>query len=240
MTVVTLNEYRPLPRADHVAWISARIQEAPTSDGPWTLIDTVALAPVDTDPEHPLLRSFTSDAATLDEGWYRVIFADATGATSPPTSPVPNVPRQMANRPTVRRVAAILRVRPKTAGGTTLDTFTEDTNPTAEQVEQYIDEALGEVMAQTGTTIPEELADFVAGTVAVRAAQFVELGYPEVLGTARTSFTELETIYKDRLPWLLEAIQEAQEGDVEAGGGGADAAWGFPAATWGFIESERA
>lgn len=145
-----------------------------------------------------------------------------------------------ALRPTVQRVAAWLRVRPKTLGGVTLTTFTEETNPTTAQVDQLIDEALGEVMAQTGTTIPAELADFVAGTIAVRAAQFVELGYPEVLGTARTSFDELETIYKDRLPWLLEAIQEAETGDIEAGGGGADAAWGFPAATWGFIESERA
>lgn len=90
--VVTLTGYTPTPRFDSVPWTEARIEEGTTSDGPWTQIDVITLDPVDPDPSDPLERNFTTDEASDTIGlFYRIIFADAGGATLQPTVPVQNV-----------------------------------------------------------------------------------------------------------------------------------------------------
>jgi hypothetical protein len=109
MTVVSFDSYLPPPRYDAVPWHEARIDEAPTSAGPWALIDTVTLAPIDTDPAKPMVRSFTTEAATGEELWYRITFADAQGDMAQPTWPQQNA----AGRPpyaTVEELAGLLHV----------------------------------------------------------------------------------------------------------------------------------
>lgn len=84
--VITFEDYRPGIRYDDEPWTTIRIEEAASSTGPWTVIDTIAIDPVDTDPGAPASRSFTTEQATLEEGWYRVSFLDASGdvqATDP-------------------------------------------------------------------------------------------------------------------------------------------------------------
>jgi len=81
MNVITFENYRPGPRQDGEPWTQVTIEESATPDGTWTLIDTITLSPVDTDPASPQLRSFTTENATLTDGWYRVTFLDADGDT---------------------------------------------------------------------------------------------------------------------------------------------------------------
>jgi hypothetical protein len=74
--------YRPGERDDGLPWTTAKIYEAPDvsgAPGSWTLIDTITLSPVDTDPTEPAVRNLTTTHATLTVGWYRVIFTDAAG-----------------------------------------------------------------------------------------------------------------------------------------------------------------
>src|SRR4051794_11477539 len=68
-----------MAREDGQAWVSVEIEESVDVLGPWTLIDTIALSPVDPDPANPQDRSFTTSSGTLDRGWYRAVFVDALG-----------------------------------------------------------------------------------------------------------------------------------------------------------------
>jgi hypothetical protein len=88
MTVITLTDFSPPPRFDGLPFTQARIEEAATASGTFTAIETFALDPVDADPESPASRSFTTEDATLDDGWYRVVFIDANGDESQPSDPV--------------------------------------------------------------------------------------------------------------------------------------------------------
>jgi phage gp36-like protein len=93
-TDLTLAGYRPPPRypPDNAPWQTARIDEAPDRAGPWTTIEPAfALNPPVTDPANPPTYNFTTTGATLERGWYRVVFADTAGvlAVSAPTQNVP-------------------------------------------------------------------------------------------------------------------------------------------------------
>jgi hypothetical protein len=136
--VITFSNYRPTPRYDAIPWTDVRIYEAATADAEdvdWTLIDTVALSPVDADPSDPASRDITTElASSTDDLWYRLVFVDATGDTLAPTVPVQNVvsPTPYA---TVDELARILKIR----------------QPTAEQVEameRVLLAAAGEIDAE--------------------------------------------------------------------------------------------
>ncbi len=89
--VITLEGYTPVARYDSIPWTQARIEEGATIDGPWTVIDTKALSPVDADPSHPATRNFTTEnGSAATNYWYRVVFLDATGDDTLPTSPFQN------------------------------------------------------------------------------------------------------------------------------------------------------
>ena len=47
--------------------------------------------PPDADPALPVARNFTTELGTALDYWYRIVFADATGDTCVPTTPVQNV-----------------------------------------------------------------------------------------------------------------------------------------------------
>jgi hypothetical protein len=89
--VVTFVGYRPPVRYDGIPWTRVRIQEAAAEDGSYTQLEEILFSPVDTDPSQPQTRSFTTELGTAIDYWYRVVFADATGDTSVPTTPVQNI-----------------------------------------------------------------------------------------------------------------------------------------------------
>lgn len=113
--VVTLEDFRPSPRYDSEPWTDARIYEATTAAGPWTLLETIAITPVDADPENPAYRSFTTDLGTADELWYQIVFIDADVSTGQPTVPVQNVPDDLPTYGTVSELARILKISSPTA-----------------------------------------------------------------------------------------------------------------------------
>lgn len=88
---ISFSGYRPSPRYDSIPWTDVQIEEGATSSGPWTVIDTIALSPVDSNPAVPMWRDFTTELASDTPGlWYRVTFLDATADSSQPTNPVQN------------------------------------------------------------------------------------------------------------------------------------------------------
>lgn len=109
--VISFTGYTPAARYDSTPWTEVRIEEGATSAGPWTLIDTIALSPVDSDPANPATRSFTtSNASDTDGLWYRLTFADAAGATLEPTFPVQNIASRIPYA-SAEELAELLRVK---------------------------------------------------------------------------------------------------------------------------------
>lgn len=74
--VVTIEDVSPAPRADGIAWNRARFEQAPAALGPWTPLETIALDPLDADPREPQSRELTTTLATLDPGFFRIVFLD--------------------------------------------------------------------------------------------------------------------------------------------------------------------
>jgi hypothetical protein len=89
--IVSFTEYELEPRYDGIPWSTVRIHESAAEAGPYTQIDEFALDPLDVNPAHPSKRSFTTDQATLNNGWYKVEFLDAI-ANVQATDPVYNSP----------------------------------------------------------------------------------------------------------------------------------------------------
>lgn len=90
--VISFEDYQPTPRFDDIAWTQARIDEGDSSTGPWNTIDTIDLDPVDSDPSHPAVRSFTTENASDTPAlWYRIVFLDASSDQAQPTDPIQNI-----------------------------------------------------------------------------------------------------------------------------------------------------
>jgi hypothetical protein len=144
----------------------------------------MALLP-ELDPGRPSEHSFTTEKATLPQGWYRISFVDESGDESVATPVVFN--RTDPRRPSVDDVALLLRTRTVGAGpggsligGDTgpveLTTFTAETRPTATEVEAMIDVASDEVLAQ----LPAEIASSfhaIRRSIALRAAVLIEASF---------------------------------------------------------------
>lgn len=109
--VVSFFDYTPAPRFDSTPWTDVQIEEAATSSGPWTVIDTLALSPTDADPANPQSRSFTITNGTAPDLWYRVTFVDGGGNLSLPSAPVQNLQLVTAPYATVDELLRILRIR---------------------------------------------------------------------------------------------------------------------------------
>lgn len=108
--VVTLEDFRPSPRYDGEPWTDAQIYEGTASTGVFTLLETQALSPVDSDPENPAYRNFTTDLGTADELWYQIVFVDADMSTGQPTAPIQNLPDDRPVYASVSELAQLLRV----------------------------------------------------------------------------------------------------------------------------------
>lgn len=114
--VVTFEGYRPVARYDATPWTDVRIEESDTdtlSDTTvWTEVETVALSPVDADPENPAYRDFTTELASdTADLWYRIIFVDGSGDESLPTTPVQNVAASVSAFATAEELFPILNIR---------------------------------------------------------------------------------------------------------------------------------
>jgi hypothetical protein len=169
--VVTFLRYRPPARFDSLPWTEVRIEESATEDGTYTQIDAIALSPLDADPSDPAFRSFTTELGTALEYWYRILFADASGDISQPTTPIQNlaslaVPDVLAYA-TTNELARILKIR----------------TPTAEQniaMQRVLDAAALEIDAELGRVSPYD--DPPALVVEVNLNRAVELWHQEPIG----------------------------------------------------------
>ena len=85
--VVNLTDYVPPARYDNIAWAQGQIWYSPDNNSDYTLLSTVTLAPVDSNPAEPLTRNFTVSNAPTAAGWLYVTFVDALGNQAP-TNPV--------------------------------------------------------------------------------------------------------------------------------------------------------
>jgi hypothetical protein len=202
--VVRLEGYVPGQRDDQ-PWTLARINEGPSRTGPWTLLETKALTPVDVDPAtveegaegtwiNPLERNFTTTLATSPQDWFQVVFADAVGNLQPaPAVYFPNP----AMRPSALDVATLLWARTKTAGGQTTGVFDATTRPTATQVEMFIDAAVEDVVGRTGT-VPERLWGMAREAAKVRTAMSIEVSFrPEQASEAGSAYSLLRNDWLD-------------------------------------------
>jgi hypothetical protein len=201
--IVTLTDYTPAARYDGEPWTQARLEEAASRAGTYTPLETFTLDPVDADPEAPAARSFTSDLATLEAGWYRIVWLDEDGHNQA-TEPVLNAPF----RPSVADVARQISARTVANGGQQ-GTFTTATRPTATAVEGHIDDAAAVVLGKVGLQLPNGVWSIVRTVIAVRAAMLIERGADD-FNEAR--YDRLRDDYKDRLAELTEATQEAEAG----------------------------
>lgn len=77
--VVSLEGFVPGARYDGNAWTRGRIEESVDESGPWVAVETIALNPLDTNPQDPQERNFTTGLATSQTAWFRVVFIDALG-----------------------------------------------------------------------------------------------------------------------------------------------------------------
>lgn len=245
---VTLEDYRPPARADGAAYTKARIEEAPTAEGAWTIIDTVLLAPLDTDPEHPIDRDLTTVHATGPGLYYRVSWIDAAGNVSTPSGPAQNLSELEGGiRPSVSDVAALLRARTKRMGGVEVGTFDNTTRPTADEVDRLITEAEDEVLGkvQAPATVAESAPEGevlkyerrVRGAIRLYTAILIETSYfPEQIAKGQSAVSTYEKLFDSRIKALIaEGETGAVQGEGGEGAGGAsspaDPAWSFPAGT---------
>lgn len=231
--VVTFKDYMPTPRYDGQVWTNALIQEAVSKDGPWVTIQNIPLAPLDADPENPGIRNFTTELGTIEEGWYRIVFADATADQVQPTAPVQNKEDDsLLFRPSVFKVASLIRARTKDKYGTEVGTFNADTRPTYQQVESMITMASDEIASIFDTDVPEEMYPWLKSAVAIKTAMLIEISYfPEQVGGDRTAYAQLSALLDKDIEYLMAALAREQAEDASGDESAAGAIlFNFPSA----------
>jgi hypothetical protein len=233
MYVVSFTDFVPERRFDNISWSQVTVQEAPEEDGPYTLIDTISVG-VDPDPSHPAARNFTTNKATLVEGWYLITFEDATGSDQSPVAPVHREASADASYvPTIQQVANKLLARTRDQYGNQLGTFNGLTVPTDSQVAAMANEVVTEISDIIGDDIPEKFYDDAQNVVAIRTAMEIETSYyAEQVANNRSPYPLLEKQYADALAKLSAAIQSDSGGtDVDPGAAAGSPSYSFPTAT---------
>lgn len=134
--VLTITGQTPPARADDLAWTQARLEQADTEGGSYTLLQTFDLNPVDGDPAHPQTRSFTSEDATVGK-WYRIVWADEDGDLSGPGAPVEFTGTGVTAYATAAELARLLKV---------------DATTYATQLDEVLLAAAGEIASEIGRT----------------------------------------------------------------------------------------
>lgn len=232
--IVSFQDYVPAPRYDGTPWTQVTVEEGAAEAGPWTLIDTIALSPFDTDPKNPQARSFTTTHATLVEGWYRVSFKDAGGNILRVT-PIHNVDQfDTEYVPTVSLVARKIMSRTKDQFGVIQGSFTPTTTPTDTQVANVINDVMSEVADVIGDDVPEPLMDDAANVAALKAAMQIELDfYSDQVNSGRSVYPQLKEQYDSALASLQAQVLQFNAGstDVTLSGTGGSPSYAFPEVT---------
>jgi len=131
-------------------------------------------------------------------------------------------------QPSAADVGVHLRARTKDTNGRELGTFTQDTRPTGEQVDEQIDTAMAEVDSEIGD-IPEVLQPRTRRVVALGAACLVELSfYPEQINSGRSPYPQLKAWYDAAFKSLKQAKLTLDENGEVAGGTEVRPVYGFP------------
>jgi hypothetical protein len=132
--------------------------------------------------------------------------------------------------PTPTDVARLLRARTKDANGAEVGDWTDETRPTATDVADLIDQALGPVLARVGRLEDPLLGDLLPAArhaVALGAACLVEKSYyPEQVNSERSAYTAYKEEYADTLDALVGG------GDSGDGDGALPGAHGGHATVW--------
>lgn len=152
--------------------------------------------------------------------------------------------------PTVADVGALTRARTVDANGNELGTYTDDTRPTASEVDGLISEAVNEAEVVIGNTIPDAPGDPDAAgydvdalrkaalrIVALRGAALVELSYfPEQVARGSSPYEQYMESFNAGLSRLQKAIEAAAAGDQPGGDEGYGMAMGaFPTDAGGMV-----
>lgn len=209
--IITLIDYTPIPRYDGTPWVSSRVEESAAETGPWAVALAGPLIPVDTDPEHPQAREFSFES-DLTAGWYRVIFVDGVGNEQTPTEPIQNVP-PLSWIPSLADVGKVDMARTRDDVGNELQTFTDKTKPTDDQVLALISSSVDEVRPQIGSEIPNDLEDLAKQVVSLRTAMYIELTYfGSEVAQNRSPYPFYKTLYDELLPKLVAAVIAEESG----------------------------
>lgn len=214
------DDYQPPVRNDGLPWLQAIIQESSQASGPWAVIDTITLSPVETDPLHPQAYSFTTDEAELSDGWYRIIWKDAAGDERPTTPVRLSGDIRAQIRPTLQSLSSIMRNRLKTTYGIA-DVFNNldgdaGTTPSANQASDNIDVATDMVLTKLGLTFDSKYYRLASRASMFKAAALIELGYwPEESNDKNSAYANYESQYNQLMATLITALQ----GDVPGGSG---------------------
>lgn len=236
MSVVSLENFTPVPRYDSTPWTEGQIQEGPTADGPWTNLENVVLSPVDPDPKQPLSRDFTTDQAVLTQGWYRILFKDGAG-NGQPSLAIHNIPDSaLPYIPTLDDVGALLRARTVNSVGVEVGTFTDTTRPTADQALAIVKQAARDLVLKVGPTIPEQYMEDAKQLVALRAAMLIELSYyPEQIRSRDSQYERYKELYDQGLPSLLDIVAGAEGSETDTESTGGMPHFGFPTDRGGLV-----
>lgn len=222
--VVSFIDFQPIPRFDGIPWTHVKIEEGPASVGPWTQIADITFVPVDPDPANPLVRNFTTEMATLDAGWYKITFIDATGDSQQPVVPIYNdLETARSFTPTVSEVGALLRARTKDNLGNELGTFTGATRPTNSEALELINQAADDVLAGIDDDVPFGAQRYVRDAIRLQAAMRVELSYfPEMVGSNRSAYEQYQQMYEASMKNIEKAVQreQSEEEEQDEHGGG--------------------
>lgn len=210
---------------------------------------TPTLVTVDIDGVSTLVQRWTAPpiATGAPYGWWVLGWSvTGTGTDAPEDSfyvEPPPEPGGPTWAPTRSRVAAYVPSRPlvPTPDGRNVDlgTWTDDTRPTGRQADDLIRDAVNWVLAATGE-LDSTLYQTANAVAALRAAAFIELGYPERQNAEKaTANTTSDRLFKQADAGLADLVA-ANKAKTGSDGDDPDAAfeiapmWSFPAApSWG-------
>jgi hypothetical protein len=216
--VRSIEDVTPPARHDEDPWTTALFQEAVESDGTWTTIEEFEIE--EYEAAEPPTLTFTTDAATQEPAWYRIVWEDASGDTA--TTRPEYWPELPAWGPSVADVSAVIRARTKVKGGRDTGVFNSKTHPTAVQVEKLIRQACRRVSTKIGRNpCTDDLRMDAGSAAALYTAMLVEQSYyPEQTTREGSSFKSLQSLWKDAIGALEEAVEDqCGEGDGSTAGG---------------------
>ena len=140
--------------------------------------------------------------------------------------------------PTVQDIAAMLRARTRTSYGDLMNDFTDETEPTGEDVQGLIEIAVDDVSGAIGTNIPVEFQATAKVLVTYLAAANVELSYwPTQAAATNSMYDKLMARYNTRLTQLMEDMGDIVTDGAVVDSGVSDSDWnivggGYPQPYW--------